>query len=215
MSIFNVRQPRVSILMYHQIGRFPSPCPDRFVCDDGYANFQEHAWPILQHYGYPATVFLVSGLIGRQATWLGADRPPYLMDATAIQQLHRHGIAFGGHTRTHGHLIHLDEEQQRLEIFGCKAELEDLLGEAVSDFCYPYGEYDARTRALTAEAGYRMALTCIRSAANSTDPALELPRMDITHGDNPIRFLRKLLRRRGRNRSSRPSLARSQSDLAS
>jgi len=31
--------------------------------DDGYANFVSHALPVLRHYGFPATVFAISGQV--------------------------------------------------------------------------------------------------------------------------------------------------------
>ena len=35
--------------------------------DDGYRNFAEHELPVLQMHGFPATVFMISGLIDRSA----------------------------------------------------------------------------------------------------------------------------------------------------
>ena len=37
--------------------------------DDGYMDFYRNAYPILKHYGYPSTVFVVSGLVGRENVW--------------------------------------------------------------------------------------------------------------------------------------------------
>ena len=230
--------PPLSILMYHQIGRYPRPdahralfCHiDRFraqlrylslagfdvisptqararlfegaplsrrsvviTVDDGYDDFREHAWPALQEHGFPATVYLVSSLIGKQAEWLN-DRAevPRLMDAQAVRQLHREGCNFGSHAVTHPRLSTLSAQQQRQEIFDSKASLEDLTGAAVDDFCYPYGDYSLRARDLVAEAGYRTAATCIRGAANFSDNPFELTRKAISYGDNVLGFAWKL-----------------------
>src|SRR5262249_36788988 len=43
--------------------------------------------------------------------------------------------------------------------FHSKSRLEDMLGNEVSCFAYPYGHVDARIRAAVADAGYRFALT--------------------------------------------------------
>lgn len=242
-------RPLVSILMYHQVGRFSSPRKHRAVfCDvgrfraqmaylkwtghhvisladayrgifqgaplpsrpvvltfdDGYENFREYAWPILQRYGFPATVYLVSSLLGRSASWLDKDMSDArLMDAATIRSLRAEGVHFGSHTLTHCRLSKLDENDQRAEIFESKAELEDILGESVTDFCYPYGNYDIRSRDLVAEAGYNTALTCIRGAANTADNAFEIPRKAISYGDSLIGFLWKLHMKNARKDNSR------------
>ena len=44
--------------------------------DDGFADFAERVFPILQPLGYTATVYLPSGRIGGSEDWQGADTPP-------------------------------------------------------------------------------------------------------------------------------------------
>ncbi|MFZ4551361.1 MAG: polysaccharide deacetylase family protein [Aquabacterium sp.] len=172
------------------------PLPQRSVVitvDDGFDDFREHAWPALQEYGFPATVFLVSSLIGKNAAWL-QDRPQQsrLMDAASIRRLHQEGCHFGSHAMSHPRLTQLTAAQQRQEIFGSKQALEDLLGAEVPDFCYPYGDYNAQVRDLVQEAGYRTGLTCIRGAANTAHNPFELPRKAISYGDNLIGYAWKL-----------------------
>ncbi|WP_157271033.1 polysaccharide deacetylase family protein [Azohydromonas aeria] len=231
--------PPVSVLMYHQVGRFPkrpeahraSYCdvgrfaaqmallkwggyhvlsleqlhrglfggaglPPRSVVltfDDGYENFREFAWPVLRRHGFPAAVFLVTRHIGGGSDWvLPATRSAPLMDAAAVRELDAQGVTFGSHTLSHPRLAQLDAPAMRREIFDSKAALEDMLGHAVPDFCYPYGNYDARARDLVAEAGYRTGLTCIRGAANTASNAFELPRKAISWGDNVLGYAWKL-----------------------
>ncbi|MGB5340370.1 MAG: polysaccharide deacetylase family protein, partial [Gammaproteobacteria bacterium] len=43
--------------------------------DDGFRGVYEHAAPVLQHLGWPATVFLVSRLIGGQDVWCQTENP--------------------------------------------------------------------------------------------------------------------------------------------
>ncbi len=172
------------------------PLPKRSVVitvDDGYDDFREHAWPALQEFGCSATVYLVSDLIGQTASWL-TDWPhqPKLMDATAVRQLKREGCDFGSHAVSHPRLSTLSAAEQRREIFDSKKALEDVLGEAVPDFCYPYGDYSLRARDLVQEAGYRTATTCIRGAANLSDNPFELTRKAISYGDNVLGFAFKL-----------------------
>ncbi len=235
MNVRPPESPPLSILMYHQIGRYPrpdahralfchidrfrgqlrylklagfkvlslaeayrclfqgEPLPKRSVVitvDDGFDDFREFAWPALKEYDCTATVFLVSTLVGKSADWLPALPP--LMDAATIRQLHSEGAHFGSHAMTHQRLSKLSPEAQRNEIFGSKAALEDLLGAEVPDFCYPYGDYDQRSRDLVEEAGYRTGLTCIRGAANTSHNPFELTRKAISYGDNLIGFMWKV-----------------------
>lgn len=161
--------------------------------DDGCDNFREYAWPILKKYNYPVTMFLVAGLIGQAARWM--DDVPVkarLMGTAAIRELHKEGVSFGSHTIHHVRLSQCVADTAREEIFGSKALLEDLLGDAVDDFCYPYGDYNKRVIDLVSEAGYKTGLTCVRAAANYAPGPLELPRKAISYGDMLPGYLWKI-----------------------
>lgn len=162
--------------------------------DDGYENFQEHAWPILQAHGFPVSVFLVSDLMGKSSEWLGSEFSdhPALMSASTVRQLASEGVSFGSHACSHPRLSRLDDAHMRREVFDSKSALEDLLGREVPDFCYPYGDYNARTVELVQEAGYRTGLTCVKGPANTALNPLEIPRKAISYGDNLIGFAWKL-----------------------
>lgn len=172
------------------------PLPPRSIVltfDDGYECFREHAFPVLAQHGFTATVFIVTGLVGRCAEWLsdGQVKAP-LMPQETIQELHRAGISFGSHSNTHPRLSSLSESKQRDQIFRSKVMLEDLLQEEVRHFCYPYGDYGRRTRELVREAGYASAMTCLRGAANTAPNRFEIPRKAISFGDNLLGYFWKL-----------------------
>jgi peptidoglycan/xylan/chitin deacetylase (PgdA/CDA1 family) len=162
--------------------------------DDGYQNFQDHAFPILQHYGFPASVFVVAGLLGGQAQWLAAEgRPaPRLLDRSALQEMQAAGISFGSHTMTHPFLSRIDPLRRREEIRTSKAVLEDLLEKEIVHFCYPDGDFDEDVVVEVASAGYTAGLTCIRGSATPADTPLLLPRKAISFGDSLIGVFWKL-----------------------
>ena len=85
------------------------PLPRRAVVltiDDGYEDNLEIARPILQRRSLPATIFLVSRLLGRSNEWSDggptAERP--LFSAEQARQAQGNGLDFGAHTRYHRRL---------------------------------------------------------------------------------------------------------------
>jgi len=162
--------------------------------DDGYDNFSQNAFPVLRRYAFPATVFLISDLLGRTAKWLAEDsrHAPDLMDKMTIKELRSNNIVFGSHTLTHPLLTRIDRLRQSREIADSKSALEDLLGEEVKFFCYPSGDYDENVVNLVREAGYKAALTCDRGAATPYEDPLTLPRKAISFGDSLIGYFWKL-----------------------
>lgn len=162
--------------------------------DDGYRNFYDHAFPILRKYNFPATVFVVSSLIGKTARWLKDDgrHDPPLMDIDTLCKIRMHGITVGCHTRTHSLLGQITEKQQADEIVHGKTELEGLLGQPVTHFCYPSGDFNETVLSLVQSAGFVSGLTCIRGAVRNGENPFTLPRKAISYGDSLIGFWWKL-----------------------
>ena len=98
------------------------------------------------------------------------------------------GLTVGSHAHSHHKLAGLDDESQRNELAGSKRILEARLGREVTALAYPYGwpgTYTASTKALAAEAGYRLAFTS-REGVNrpgTLDP-YEISRLGVGSGDS-------------------------------
>jgi peptidoglycan/xylan/chitin deacetylase (PgdA/CDA1 family) len=185
------------------------PTPPRAVVltfDDAYVNFLEYALPVLQRHGFPATVYAISGWIGRRAEWFARDpgRPvPDLMGASELREIRAAGIGIGSHTVNHPRLAELSPERQSRELADSKADLEDLLGEEVGHLCYPYGSFNLDSVRAAARCGYLSATTCLRGAAEPVDHPLVLPRKAISYGDDLIGYFWKL----GAKNRPKPGLA--------
>ena len=110
--------------------------------DDGYRSVYEHALPLLQRFGFTATVFVPVGANGCLPRLGGRE----MLDANGIRALRSAGIHVGAHTMSHCDLTRLSDDQLEAEVRDSKAILEDVLGERVSTFCYPYGQHDRRVR---------------------------------------------------------------------
>ena len=127
--------------------------------DDGYQNLYTEAWPILERYGFTATVFLVVGRMGRQSDWGQQVGPAAtrLLSWAEARELSRLGVAFGSHTLTHPRLTLLDDARAEHEIRQSKALIEEHLGVGACLFSYPYGEFDTRIQRMVVESGYTAA----------------------------------------------------------
>ena len=120
--------------------------------DDGYIDNLELALPILMSRSLPAILFVPTRRLGRTSAW-DADALQLLTPAQ-LREWHAAGMLVGSHSRTHLRLTQLSGTDLRDEVRGSKADLEDLLGDEVRFFAYPYHDLDARVAAEVAEAGY-------------------------------------------------------------
>jgi len=149
--------------------------------DDAYADVYEHALPVLLEAGARATTYAVSACTGGHNAWdaekVGARKP--VMDGAQLREWRRLGMEVGAHTRTHPWLSELTLEAQRAEVAGGREELEQLLGERVDQFCYPYGDLDERVVATVAQAGFAGATTTRRGRARTGDDLLRLSRIPV------------------------------------
>lgn len=164
--------------------------------DDGYQNFKTTVLPILKKYGFTATVYVVTDLIGGQNEWDQGTgiSPNQLMTADEIKYCVSQGIEIGCHSSTHARLTdaHVDLND---EIYQSKSILENLTGLPVSAFCYPYGAHDDRVTDFVERCGFSSATTMLRGRATGTHKMLRLPRIPVTWHTLPHLFIIKLLTR--------------------
>jgi peptidoglycan/xylan/chitin deacetylase (PgdA/CDA1 family) len=153
--------------------------PDRAVCitfDDGYRSVYTDAVPALRAHGMTATVFLTVGETS------GAPRLPSLQGRemlawSEVRELAGAGIALGAHSLAHCDLTRVPPERVEREMVRSKAVIEDRAGVAVRGFAYPFGRFDARSRAL-ARAHFAFAVADTLALATAASDAWALPRVD-------------------------------------
>jgi peptidoglycan/xylan/chitin deacetylase (PgdA/CDA1 family) len=161
--------------------------------DDGYADVAQHAVPVLDAYDFRATVFLPTGVIDGTAELTWYERPPPVLRWEQIAGLDRAGtLRFGAHTVSHPVLPHLDAAGARAEIAGSKEALEARLGHPVRTFCYPAGVFGARERALVAQAGFRLAVSCEPGVNTPTTDPMALRRIPVDRADGLLEFRAKV-----------------------
>jgi peptidoglycan/xylan/chitin deacetylase (PgdA/CDA1 family) len=162
--------------------------------DDGYQNNLQNALPVLKRYGFSATCYAVSSMIGTVNSWdrdIGVAQKP-LMSADDWQVWLNKGMEIGSHTRTHADLAQLSAEAADNEIATSKRELEDNLGCEVRHFCYPYGRFDATHRQMVQKAGYASATTTRRGRAQPGDDLYTLRRVLVAQASTLVQFAWKI-----------------------
>jgi peptidoglycan/xylan/chitin deacetylase (PgdA/CDA1 family) len=154
--------------------------------DDGYRDNLINALPILEHYGFPATLFVVSGHLG---STLPGEREPEsgtLLSPDELREAAARGMSIGGHTRSHPRLSARARGQQIDEIAGCKTDLETLLDRQVTTFAYPYGsalDYTAESEEIVRETGFRLACSNRYGPVKAPDLPFALRRIWIDSTD--------------------------------
>jgi peptidoglycan/xylan/chitin deacetylase (PgdA/CDA1 family) len=149
--------------------------------DDGYRSVVDHALPILRHYGFMASLFVVSGRCGAENSWDPSQgRFPRLALANEeeIRGCVRAGWEIGAHSATHARLTTLGEEELERELRGCRQFLEECSGQPVRCLAYPYGIHDARIRDRTRTCFDSACTTELAFASRDSDP-LALQRIDV------------------------------------
>jgi len=163
--------------------------------DDGYENFYDYAFPVLQRYQFPATVYMIADMIDQTANWMKNISPgeaPRLMSLKQLQTISTAGIEIGSHTLSHAKLAELEPAKQYQEIFNSKHILEQKLEREIQHFCYPYGSFNNDAIQNTRKAGYHSAVTCLRGGMTTEDDPFVLPRKAISYGDTLPGFIWKL-----------------------
>ncbi len=135
--------------------------------DDGYRDLLTDVAPILERYGFTATVFLVTDYIGQTNAWeqTGPNTIP-LLTWDEIHELDRRCMDFGSHTATHPRLRELDNTAIEEEMYRSRTTLEAQFGRPITLFAYPYGNHDIRVRRIVSKAGYTAACGVDRGVWN-------------------------------------------------
>ena len=165
-------------------GKKPLGRPVMITFDDGHEDNLTHALPILKQQGFPATVFVVAGFIGRSLRLRsGADpQGERILSRDQIRQLVREGMDVQSHGMTHANLADLPANKAEEEIRRSKEILEDITERPVRYFSYPYGSFKPAHLEMVAQAGYRAAVSTVRGKRHSLEERFCLKRIPV-HND--------------------------------
>jgi len=141
--------------------------------DDGYKDAYTDAYPILKKYGFTATFYLITN-------YLEKNNPNYL-SWDQVRELKNTNMNIGSHTISHPSLDKANDNSLTKEIENSKKIIEEKIGSAINDFCYPSGKYDTRTISALKKIGFKTAATVKSGVANQNSNLFELPRIRMTN----------------------------------
>lgn len=159
--------------------------------DDAFNDFYEFAYPVLDRFEIPSTVFVPTGFVGGFNDW---DSPFHkchkksVMSATQLQELHRTKLVdFGSHGVDHLPMKKLHASEIRRQLTESKSMLEDLLSTPVTMFSYPYGrlrDFSPLATRILSETGYKIGVTTRWGTRNSLKDILCLRRIYLRETDS-------------------------------
>lgn len=153
--------------------RNESRLPDHAIAitfDDAYEDTLD-AIELLRARGLRASVYVTTGQIDTESM-LRCDQLEQLASCPGEVEL-------GAHSVTHPHLDELTPAEIEQEVSGSKLRLEQLTGQTITTFAYPYGSYDRRVRAAVIAAGYRSAAAVKNALSHPHDDPWAIARWTV------------------------------------
>lgn len=150
--------------------------------DDGLADNLHVLAPLLAELEAEATVFVVSGWLGRahpDAPWARILDPDELVALAAAP-----GVEIGSHSATHANLAALSRGDAESELASSKRALEQIARVTIEVAAYPFGLATAATAEACRRAGYRAA--CRTSGEGAWSDPFNLPRQDMDNGSTML-----------------------------
>jgi peptidoglycan/xylan/chitin deacetylase (PgdA/CDA1 family) len=164
--------------------------------DDGYHDFYQNAFPVLNECGFMATVFLPTAYIGESRLQFKGKN---CLTWSEVKELQRNGVEFGSHTVTHPQLQRLNRCAIEREVVDSKREIEQKTGYCVTSFAYPYAfpetEPDIKRilRETLRSAGYQNGVCTVVGRVRGASDPLFLKRLPVNSLDDTALFHAKLV----------------------
>ncbi len=140
------------------------PIPDKAVVitiDDGYRSVYDVAWPVLQRFNIPATLFIYTDFIGgsKALSW----QQMQVMARSGLIEIQSHGKSHTSLSRLPGDKTAAAYSSRvQAEIDGSDRAFRKHLGASPQYLSYPYGNSSKTASELYARAGYELAATVTR-----------------------------------------------------
>jgi peptidoglycan/xylan/chitin deacetylase (PgdA/CDA1 family) len=154
------------------------------TCSDTFLTNNATAMPLLEQYGFPATVFITTQIQTHAECW------------AQWRQIAAAGCSLGSHTVSHACLTEIPEAQMRQELADSKALIESETGQVVKYLAPPFGAYNASVMQAAQELGYEALLTNKVGVNKFNADLFALKRWTVPHHTSLAEFERMLCRDR-------------------
>jgi len=186
-----------SVVSFSQLADFvegKGPIPRKPVIlsmDDGYKSVYQVAYPVLQEFGYKATVFVYTDFVGA----------PAALNWTEMKEMVGSGLVdIQPHSKTHSNLTLRQageseaayRERIREEVRNPVRAINAHLGIPVHTFAFPYGAENDEVLAELKTAGLRLGATVTAGGNPSFSHPLALRRSQIYCDDDLVAFAKRL-----------------------
>ena len=146
--------------------------------DDGYISIYDTAFPMLQSYGFPFTLFLSTGPIDR--------RQQGFMNWEQVKKMSEAGVIIANHMVEHPYMLDKDPGESEAqwisrlenELLAAEARIEQQTGQSHRYLAYPFGEFNADIKAMIGANGF-IGLAQNSGAIGVNSDFLSLPRFPL------------------------------------
>ena len=189
--LFNLGYKSIKFNQINEINKKPII----ITFDDGYKDNLIHALPILKKYNFTSTCFVVSDYIGEYNKWDINQREflkKELLNKHDISEWIKYGMSIGSHSKSHRSLSKLIENDLNDEISSSKNDIQDMIGNDIEAFSYPYGHLNKLSVSKVKDT-YKFAVTTIRSRYDtSKHKTFFIPRIHMSNNLSKFKFFFKL-----------------------
>lgn len=164
--------------------------------DDGYLSLLTRAAPLLQRYGFTATLFLTTGVVDQPdyaaAPTLARAVPPGERPLTwaEVRTLRDLGWDIQAHSCTHPAHAGLPAPELQMELLKSRRLIEQQLGTTVEFYAFPFGNYDRPALRTLHKVGYAAGFSVHGGPIDPDSDRRRLPRIEINTGCAPAVFAR-------------------------